>query len=358
MIGWMHRPYAYHVTPVGPQGEPGRLVIDGDHTQMQRVYRVPGVVVPDRRRPVDVPAGTGGTTAAIGLAPPTAVNPFFPGGPAERFREMAFFNRQPGEPIGARYSTQQHLQRDIAAVNAFNARLQTTNKMVAATLTEITGESLGDDPDAWLKWWNERLGLHYERTEDRYKQTTVQYVQTPVPIFRVHHSCFAAGTLVPTLTGSRPIESLAVGDVVLSQDTVSGVLSYQPIVGIHHNPPAETVRVRTKDETVVCTPVHRFWRPGRGWTMARDLTPGEFVRTAGGRAEVVEIKPDVVQPVFNLDVARNHSFFVGSGKYLVRDNSLPPLTFTPFDAEPDLAAIAVDQAGPPEERQVEPPPVR
>jgi hypothetical protein len=134
-----------------------------------------------------------------------------------------------------------------------------------------------------------------------------------------------------------------VGDLVLSQDTVTGALSYQPIVGLHHNPPAETVRIRLKDETVVSTPVHRFWRAGRGWAMARDFKPGDFIRTVGGRAQVLEIKPDVVQPVFNVDVARNHSIFVGSQKLLVRDNSLPPSMHTAFDAEPSLDSIVKGQ---------------
>jgi hypothetical protein len=347
MIGWMHRPYEYHVTPVGPQGQPARLVIDGDRTQMNRVYRVPGMVAPNPPRPVDPPALAGAPRMAIGPIGPAGINPFFPGGPPARFGAMVPVSPQTDLTMRALGATQQTLQRDIAVVDRFNARLQATNRNVGAALAEITGESLDDDPDAWHKWWNKKLGLTYERSEPTSRATTVQYV--PVR-FQVHHACFAAGTPVSTLTGPRPIESLAVGDQVLSQDTVSGVLSYRPIVGIHHNPPAETVRIRLRDETIVSTPVHRFWRPGRGWAMARDLCPGEFIRTAGGRAEVVEIKPDLVQPVYNLDVAPTHSFFVGCGKVLVRDNSLPPLMFTPFDAEPSLAAIAEETTGPSEKR--------
>ncbi len=173
----------------------------------------------------------------------------------------------------------------------------------------------------------------------------MQYVSVSVPVapLQVHHSCFAAGTPVSTRTGLRPIETLKVGDVVLSQDTVTGALSYQPILGIHHNRPAETLRIRLKDETLVSTPVHRFWRPGRGWAMARDLKPGDFIRTVGGGAEIVKVEPDRVQPVFNLDVARNNSFFVGAKQALVRDNSLPPAMLSPFDAEPSLASIVRTQ---------------
>ena len=242
----------------------------------------------------------------------------------------------------ARTSTQQAMQREIATVESFNEKIRGGNRIVGETLTEITGERLGDDPDTWLKWWNDKQGLRYEKTEARYKKTSTQYVRVPFP---VHHSCFAAGTPVPTLTGPRPIESLKLGDVILSQDTVTGVLSYQPIVGVHHNPPAETVRIHLKDGDVVSTPVHRFWRPGRGWAMARDLKPGESIRTVGGRVEVAEITPEVVQPVFNLDVANTHSFFVGSQTLLVRDNSLPPAMSTPFDAEPSLAAVTEGRHG-------------
>jgi hypothetical protein len=46
------------------------------------------------------------------------------------------------------------------------------------------------------------------------------------------------------------------------------------------------------------------------------------------------------QHVFNLDVARNFTFFVGAHKELVHDNSLPPPVLTPFDAEPSLASMA------------------
>jgi hypothetical protein len=337
IVGLLHRPYAWNVTRGGPQGDPATLVIDGDRSQIKRVYQLTPTAGGFRRRAI-IPGGPDGNMAAIG-----------PTGPVvdfQRYREIPLVDPPvPGAIEAAHGRTQRTIQQEVAIVEAFNDRIRADNRRVAATLTEITDEKLGDDDDAWRKWWNDQVGLRYERIESRYKPTTVQYV----PIrFEVHHACFAAGTPVPTLTGPRPIESLKVGDVVLSQDTGSGVLSFQPIVGVHHNPPAKTVRVRTRDATVVSTPVHRFWRAGRGWAMARDLNPGDVIRIASGRTDVIEIRPDVIQPVYNLDVARNHSFFVGSANLLVRDNSLPPAMFTPFDAEPSLAAIAEEHAAPPD----------
>jgi hypothetical protein len=325
MIGLMHHRFEVHTEPLGPQGEPGSLLIDGEERQIRRYYQP---IQTDARR------NRGRVFFSRGGMPALGPAPGFPG-LAQESEVMA----------AARGSTDRAAQRDIALVNQFNVQIQADNRDVAATLTEVTGEAFGEDVDGWRTWWNDKLGLRYEQTPSRYKDTTVQTVRVR---FQVHHACFAAGTPVSTLTGLRPIESLAVGDEVLSQNTETGVLSYQPIVGVHHNPPAETLRIRLKRETVVSTPVHRFWRPGRGWAMARDLSPGDTMRTAGGRAEVLEIKPDVVQPVYNLDVVRDHSFFVGSARLLVRDNSLPPAMFTPFDAEPALAGIGEEQTGPSE----------
>ena len=140
-----------------------------------------------------------------------------------------------------------------------------------------------------------------------------------------------------TFTGPRPIETLKVGDRVLTQDADSGGISYQPIVAVYHNPPNKTLRVVLDDESVVATGIHRFWKAGKGWTMARDLKPGDVVRTLGGRSRVVAVETAPVQPVYNLEVARGQSFFVGRG-VLVHDNSVINPTPDPFDAEPTLVA--------------------
>jgi hypothetical protein len=74
------------------------------------------------------------------------------------------------------------------------------------------------------------------------------YVPEPVRVVVVERqialrSCFGAGTPVLTRSGPQPIERVEVGDLVLSQDTVSGALSYRPVVAALHNPPAATLRV-------------------------------------------------------------------------------------------------------------------
>jgi len=54
------------------------------------------------------------------------------------------------------------------------------------------------------------------------------------------------------------------------------------------------------------------------------------------------LQAGLVEPVFNLDLAGNCTYFVGSNSVLVHDNSLPPPMLTPFDAELLLELVAHD----------------
>jgi hypothetical protein len=186
-------------------------------------------------------------------------------------------------------------------------------------------------------WWYDRLGYQYEPPE---KVTIVQ--EDVAPQFAPPHiyTCFAAGTPVRTPDGSCPIERVHVGDLVLSQDVATGALDYSPVLVVHHNKPSETLRTTlTNGETLVSSVYHRFWRSGSGWALARELKPGDKLRTLGGQVCVASIEHGSVVPVYNLDVARKHSFFVGHDCTLVHDNTLPDARLQPFDELPVLKPV-------------------
>jgi hypothetical protein len=164
----------------------------------------------------------------------------------------------------------------------------------------------------------------------------VSPAQLPPPYIT---TCFAAGTPVHTLDGPRPIEAIQVGDQVLTQDAATGALSFQPVVFRHHNPPGKTLRVALAGgESLVCSVYHRFWRAGRGWAMARELKPGDTLRTLGGLVRVAGVETDSIQPLYNLDVAASRTFFAGTRNVLVHDNTLPDHRLEPFDAVPVVDA--------------------
>ena len=91
-------------------------------------------------------------------------------------------------------------------------------------------------------------------------------------------ACFATGTMVQTLDGPRPIESLEVGSPVLCQDVTTGELGYHPVLAVYYKKPSPTVRISAGGESIVASGLQRLWKIGKGWTMARDLKAGDRLK--------------------------------------------------------------------------------
>lgn len=278
---------------------------------------------------VGVPAGKAGTRAVT----TTVHNP----NEVAASRDLEIGRRL--ERIQASVSSaQQNLVRDVQQLEATNASIKQLNSQVMPVLNAVTGEDFADRADDWKSWWADQRGLVYDvPSTPRVKPVLTQVVPNSTQA-SISHSCFGAGTLVRTNKGLRPIESIQLGDQVLAQDTKSGRLFYTPVVAVFHNRPTSTFRVRLGNESVVATGIHRFWKAGAGWVMARDLKPGDPVRTLGGTVSVTSVETDEVQPVFNLEVADASSYFVSQTGVLVHDNSTVWPVAHPFDAAPVIAS--------------------
>jgi tetratricopeptide (TPR) repeat protein len=272
-------------------------------------------------------------------------------------------NREVGIPVGqmaldaqrSAQVAQQQLATDVQAIDNYNAPIVDMNQQVRQVLTDSVGVDQGPSVADWQKWLVDLSGYAFS-AQSSYDPPTVEeqvpiayqpqaaplIVDQPVAIV-VRHSCFGAGTLVRTLDGSSPIEKLRAGDLVLTEDPKTGELKYQPVVTAYHNPPNATLRIELGNETIVATGIHRFWKAGRGWIMARELKPGDTLRTLGGLAVVKSVEKEQVQPVFNLQVADGESFFVGQAGILAHDNSVVNPTPSPFDAVPELAKSAAQR---------------
>jgi hypothetical protein len=250
-------------------------------------------------------------------------------------------------------TAQQQLANDVAALDRYNAEVTESNGQIARVLTGATGRDVPPDRESWQRWLVDQFGYAQRFSDQQPKPTFVQEVTVDLPSVSgfatgqngysqivSHHSCFGAGTLVHTMSGTRPIETLRVGDVILTQNIKTGALGYQPITVIHHNPPIETLRVQFGGEAIISSAFHRFWKAGKGWVMARDVSVGDTLRTLGGSYVVDAVDDDRKQPVFNLDVAENANFFVGTTGALVHDHTLPDLRLAPFDATPPLIAAS------------------
>lgn len=150
-------------------------------------------------------------------------------------------------------------------------------------------------------------------------------------------ACFAAGTLVATPNGQRPIESLAVGDDVLGVE-VDGSSAVQPI-------PRRVVATKvTRDRALVALSLARAGAPpdvlfvtrehpffelsrvgGPGWSAAGALGEGSLVATIDGPATVTSTaESDRREDVYNLEVEGVHTYLVGSYGAVVHNDYDPP----------------------------------
>jgi Pretoxin HINT domain len=236
----------------------------------------------------------------------------------------------------ANLNLEQRLAMDVQFIEATNDGINMCNGRTLPVLKAITGKDLRDDPEQWNGWWTDQLGYVYQSNLPATKPTFSDFA-TFVGAY-THSACFAGGTLVQTVDGPRPIESIRVGDSVLSQGPSTGTLAFQPVVAIHRNQPAATSLIKVGGESIVATDIHRFWKAGKGWTMVRDLKSGDRIRKVGGLVKIESIEPDKTQPVYNLDVAENRDFFVGKNGLLVHDFSFVQPVSEPFDRQPELGA--------------------
>ena len=317
----------YEVKPVGGPGSPGVLMVEGKDAILRRRYVAPSLPVETERliaqRDSNVLIGDG---TNIGTAE---------GRYRAILRRDEVIAQNVSEAQKAAISSQQQLERDVAEVERENKFAADMNERALGVLTTSTGGDLSPDREAWARWWTDQQGYAFVAPPASRLPKPIFDQRVPsayTPSYAVRNSCFAAGTPVRTERGLTPIESLQVGDMVLSQNVVNGRLGFEPVVAVFHNPPNGTFQVNTGDEVIVATGIHRFWRAGKGWTMARDLKPGDLIRTLGGTRAVKSIEPALIQPVYNLEVARGRSFFVGKGGVLVHDNSLVETTPERFDA--------------------------
>lgn len=149
--------------------------------------------------------------------------------------------------------------------------------------------------------------------------------------------CFAAGTMVLTPGGYKPIESLKVGDSVVSarRDTPDGDRTTQCIrrVSRHFD---SLIDVKTKGRTIQTTLNHPFFTRSKGWVAASALGIGDELLSDANRWSIVE---DICRengaaksPVYNFEIDGESSYFVGgidwSFSFCVADSCSVPKSRT------------------------------
>ena len=141
----------------------------------------------------------------------------------------------------------------------------------------------------------------------------------------LNKGCFVAGTLVLTIDGHKPIETIEAGDFVLSSDPETGEVAYKEVLQTYVFIKDALVYVTINGEVIETTKEHPFWIEGQGWTKAEFLKAGDIVRSEDGSGieiedvEIFELPEDEYVVVYNFEVADFHSYYVSEFNVLVHN---------------------------------------
>jgi hypothetical protein len=222
------------------------------------------------------------------------------------------------------------LQRE-AAVARQNQFTKTVNDRILWVLKQVTQESVAADPAAWWNWWNERneVFVSSQKSINTIQQTQTVSIVDQVPTTSATSSggsqkldCLAAGTLVCTSEGQKAIETIRVGDMVLSQHPETGELAYKPVLKTTIRPKGQLIKVTIDGEELQTSGGHLFWVSGEGWVKSRNLQAGMVLHAADGLARVQAIDKGDSAETFNMVVADFNTYFVGADKVLSHDNTV------------------------------------
>lgn len=224
----------------------------------------------------------------------------------------------------------QYLDQSRAATSWNSCSQELRTERILRTLSEGTGENGNQTPDDWWGWWRNQTDyamVKKAKAKDQYSETWFvdERLPEPKPLRSLQTqtivipSCFAAGTLVETEQGPKPIEKIWIGDRVLAQDVETGELTFKPVFETTIRTDANLLKIRIGSAEVTCSNGHPFWVSGLGWRMAKDLHAGAQLHTVSGIAQVDSIQPAGTGTVYNLMVADTHTYFAGESRLYTHD---------------------------------------
>ena len=224
---------------------------------------------------------------------------------------------------------QQQLQygRTIAVVESEVARSNRASEELSARVIPVLTCTTGKEftlANQWWDWWrdnNEYYGEDRPVDQRYFSGTDNRYYGQWYDTVRINPSCFVKGTLIWTKTGKKPIETLRLGDLILSQDINSGELGYRPLVYRTVRPPSPIVDLSLEKEHILATKGHPFWVAGVGWRMAKELGDDAVLHGVSGASRIKSITPAKDAEAYNLVVADFNTYFVGDSGILVHDNT-------------------------------------
>ena len=250
------------------------------------------------------------------------------------------FNRVLDIPFGRQEASNQAMTAaarqgaaTAAAVSASNSATKEANDRISSVMTTVSGQN-HQTPADWWQWWNDQnevfqIGEKQTRVSQQTRQISIQDPGTQVlrgvvagASGQQTFDCLAAGTPVWTMRGTVAIETLSVGDLVLSQNVESGELAYKAVLRTTIRPESRLTKIIVDGHELLASGGHPMWVSGEGWVKARDLTSGQELHTPSGPKTITSVEATDPAVTYNLVVSDFNTYFVGDARVLNHDNTV------------------------------------
>ena len=138
-------------------------------------------------------------------------------------------------------------------------------------------------------------------------------------------ACFVTGTAIAIVHNIfKPIETICVGDYVLSYNEKDGTVSQQKVIDTFCKQVYQTIGLTINGEYIETTYNHPFYSPIYNcWVEAGTLETGDYVLDAIGNWQIIQDTQinNYNHPVtvYNFTVENNHTYFVANNAILVHN---------------------------------------
>lgn len=142
-----------------------------------------------------------------------------------------------------------------------------------------------------------------------------------IALAKLEEPCsFGTDTLVSTPTGLVPISEVRPATLVLAYNESLDVTDFYTVTASTAHLDPTTLVIAIGSDVLETTPEHPFFVEGE-WVPAGDLAVGDLISSASGEHEPVLDVTVIREPqvMYNLTVAQAHTYYVGTGEWLVHN---------------------------------------
>ena len=143
----------------------------------------------------------------------------------------------------------------------------------------------------------------------------------------IYHICFEAGTVVHAKSGFVEIQNLKIGDSIYSWNIELSKLELSVIDKTFQNKTKGIYKITTENNDIInVTEEHPIYVKKKGWVKVKNLKINDLLILENNQITTsiksIEVEENKITKVFNIEVTKNHNYYVTKRMILVHNKSI------------------------------------